>query len=821
MKLSVFCASLCRKYSFASHTWKCRQLVSWATQNFVHVQHLNKSLAVVVNASAPCALFHSSASFCAKSFQERENEHAHNVMSNISSYTNSIVRNTVTLHNGPLGTNSTEISSLQELNKFAEVTHQALLHDLSLEEEQFTEVIRCLVQKLPNVSDEQLIQILHFLCLWKPSPKSFSANFKLIWNTLDNECVLRFKNWDGDRKLLVSDYWFCLRLNRISQYNRSLIFDMLENLNLLSNSQVVQLMFYINLQRKLPQIQMENLEQRLKTVINSVSIEEIGIVCLGFFKTENRLTDFNTIQLIIDRFCRDLGKINNVTTVSVLKFLKKSLHLSHVNAYLPLLHRCVSHIPKWDILASVHLALLATECHIYHPLLLNTVTEKFATDIDNARIKDCTKLLQCLSHFNYFPASKFHELFFKEIFKEPRQTEIEIHPRILPYSALYYAYLGHYNFDLLHKVLDSKFRNYCYCKCPDATNSFAEIDYCVSIECKDYTGPRLSGEELKILKNRRGNLPTDSRNNNFFTRLVREITESLEDILNGKENILVRHILPHMYSPDVIVRLTDNSQSLSKLYSDYPLDAILIPPEDEIWACFVICPSFSFAFKSHHLTGNTKMKIRQLEKIGYKVIYCPFYDIPSSSSMRKNYIKEKLNILKILFGDIEFNQFMKAEGDSLCQYLVFVYGTLKKYEPNHDLVADPLKGKAFFDGMARTVQKYPLVIASRYNIPYLLYRAGVGKHVVGELYRIDEAMLAVMDELECNGKYYHRIQIEVQPFGPEGIKGSPVKPWVYFLLNFREHLLELPHLEDYSSKGPHGLEYVSSEETSDPEQIYE
>ncbi|GFR18851.1 gamma-glutamylaminecyclotransferase [Trichonephila clavata] len=140
---------------------------------------------------------------------------------------------------------------------------------------------------------------------------------------------------------------------------------------------------------------------------------------------------------------------------------------------------------------------------------------------------------------------------------------------------------------------------------------------------------------------------------------------------------------------------------------------------------------------------------------------------------------------------------------------MFVYGTLKRNEPNYDLVADPSKGKALFEGMARTVQKYPLVIASRYNIPFLLYREGVGKNVIGELYKVDEAMLVVMDELECNGRYYQRIQIEVQPFGPEGNKGSPVKPWVYFLLNFREHLLELPHLEDYSSKGPHGLEYVS------------
>ncbi|GFQ64510.1 FAST kinase domain-containing protein 5, mitochondrial [Trichonephila clavata] len=100
-----------------------------------------------------------------------------------------------------------------------------------------------------------------------------------------------------------------------------------------------------------------------------------------------------------------------------------------------------------------------------------------------------------------------------------------------------------------------------------------------------------------------------------------------------------------MYSPDIIVRLTENSQSLSKLYDDDPSDSILIPPKDEIWSCFVISPPSSFAFKSHHLTGNTKMKLRQLEKIGYKILFCPFYEIPLNTAMKKKYVKAKLDIL--------------------------------------------------------------------------------------------------------------------------------------------------------------------------------
>ena len=58
---------------------------------------------------------------------------------------------------------------------------------------------------------------------------------------------------------------------------------------------------------------------------------------------------------------------------------------------------------------------------------------------------------------------------------------------------------------------------------------------------------------------------------------------------------------------------------------------------------------------------------------------------------------------------------------------VFVYGTLKKGQPNHYLIDSPEKGVAHFLGEGRTVEKYPLVIATEYNVPFLLDAAGHGK----------------------------------------------------------------------------------------------
>lgn len=58
---------------------------------------------------------------------------------------------------------------------------------------------------------------------------------------------------------------------------------------------------------------------------------------------------------------------------------------------------------------------------------------------------------------------------------------------------------------------------------------------------------------------------------------------------------------------------------------------------------------------------------------------------------------------------------------------VFVYGTLKRGLPNHPLLCDTAIGYASFLGHAHTRDRYPLVVASRYNLPFLLPVPGKGE----------------------------------------------------------------------------------------------
>ncbi|XP_063908247.1 putative gamma-glutamylcyclotransferase CG2811 isoform X2 [Zophobas morio] len=141
---------------------------------------------------------------------------------------------------------------------------------------------------------------------------------------------------------------------------------------------------------------------------------------------------------------------------------------------------------------------------------------------------------------------------------------------------------------------------------------------------------------------------------------------------------------------------------------------------------------------------------------------------------------------------------------------VFVYGTLKRGEPNHGWFSKDAGGYFKFMGEAKTVEKYPLIIGTKYNIPFLLYSPGEGTNVKGELYEVNDKVFANLDILEDHPNYYIREEREVQCLEDN----KKVTTWIYFIKNFKSELLKQTTFESYSSEGPHGLKYVSSEDST-------
>ncbi|XP_031622082.1 putative gamma-glutamylcyclotransferase CG2811 [Contarinia nasturtii] len=118
-------------------------------------------------------------------------------------------------------------------------------------------------------------------------------------------------------------------------------------------------------------------------------------------------------------------------------------------------------------------------------------------------------------------------------------------------------------------------------------------------------------------------------------------------------------------------------------------------------------------------------------------------------------------------------------------FLIFVYGTLKINQPNHYLMLDPANGASRFIRNGTTDDKYPMVMGTRYNIPFLVDLKDVGLNINGEIYEVDEQMLARLDEFEGHPHYYLRKQIAVK-----SDDGKQYLCWTYLLTKYPEDFLK-------------------------------
>lgn len=97
---------------------------------------------------------------------------------------------------------------------------------------------------------------------------------------------------------------------------------------------------------------------------------------------------------------------------------------------------------------------------------------------------------------------------------------------------------------------------------------------------------------------------------------------------------------------------------------------------------------------------------------------------------------------------------------------VFVYGTLKRGQPNHYWLTNDVNGLAEYVCEGVTNDSFPLVIGTRFNIPFLINLPKNGHCIVGEIYNVDDDMLNNLDKLEVYPTFYDRCKIDI--YGTNG-----------------------------------------------------
>jgi gamma-glutamylaminecyclotransferase len=128
---------------------------------------------------------------------------------------------------------------------------------------------------------------------------------------------------------------------------------------------------------------------------------------------------------------------------------------------------------------------------------------------------------------------------------------------------------------------------------------------------------------------------------------------------------------------------------------------------------------------------------------------------------------------------------------------VFVYGTLRKGQPNHEVLAT-----STYIGEFRTTTAYPLVVSTAYFGPVLLDIPGTGSSVSGEVYAVTAATLATLDKLEnADGVHYTRRAVKIARSSDPSATASA---YVYLKCEYQDDLLtKLPPVD-----AAHTMPYV-------------
>ncbi len=127
---------------------------------------------------------------------------------------------------------------------------------------------------------------------------------------------------------------------------------------------------------------------------------------------------------------------------------------------------------------------------------------------------------------------------------------------------------------------------------------------------------------------------------------------------------------------------------------------------------------------------------------------------------------------------------------------IFVFGTLQQGHRNFHINRGARVG-----GDWVTAQPHPLYVIGPYRLPWLLNRPGQGLQVIGQLYAVDDAVLADMDRLERldDPRWYERRHIAVRPHLPQAdVPAEPV--WVYFgsEAGFADQIVHAGPIDQYS-----------------------
>ncbi|KAE8628624.1 hypothetical protein XENTR_v10000143 [Xenopus tropicalis] len=408
----------------------------------------------------------------------------------------------------------------------------------------FAMLCRYSIENLQQYSHAELIGILKaFVRLEIPATHSMFSVYEVefcrrVWNMSTNDL------------LLVADMWRYLGRS-VPRYLEILYSYMELRWKDLNLPQLIQLIYIIGEGRKAPRELMQKLESMVLRHLDSLNLEEIGAVCLGFFKSHNGLSE-HLMRKIGDKVSDGMDDISNYALVNVLKMFRFT-HVDHLVFLKRLGQIAPGRIPSMGSQGIMHIALSCAALHYLDENVMNAVAATIPDRVAYCRSKDLAKLLWSFGALNYQPpnADQFYATLTSQI--RNKLGEFEKFPEHFLTCLLGLVFAKYYPLDLIEFALSEKFVKLATKESLfELKKDLFTLDGSVEIECPEYTGNHLSMELRQEVTEM---LQSFSRQDICIKPEVLEAATLIESMLGGPQYVKNHMILPHTRSNDLEVHL--------------------------------------------------------------------------------------------------------------------------------------------------------------------------------------------------------------------------------------------------------------------------
>lgn len=507
--------------------------------------------------------------------------------------------------------------------------------------------------KTGKLTNDELMTIMRHLVQFDIDIKQCKFYYNLCIR-IDRECMKRFLKLPVEQTLYLCDiiYQMTHCINYFSQYMWYSIRTMSNKPHKLNPQQLVQILFFLNTLRK-PSVKMYEFEYQLEQCKDELSINELGIAALGFFKTSTKIRSSDFLNYIIQRAAAEINEIHTVSIASIVKLIRYSINLTQLKSLLDLLKVLAIYEPRYTLLSLTHIAQVCGRTAVYNKELMDRIITRLNKELKIARLKDFERFLYTFSILNIDSSNSVYQNVIEELrttWNTTRASEIQKYPHVASRILGYLTTQNIFPMDLIKYVMAPEFvTKICHGNYHLLSREYLMLDYSLQIEVPDYDGPFLKPTVRNFLGKKYYDCCLETNSNSTRANvLFSKVLATCQELFNNTTDISIIRPLPHFTPQDIVLCLNEQNQLVSseKYLSQFEdIDIKRVDKENSNnvrWIALVIGHSGLLLRNCRNRpTGALAAKMRQLSIIGYEPVMISYliWDVLQSPQVKCEYIK--------------------------------------------------------------------------------------------------------------------------------------------------------------------------------------